>query len=426
MEKIPKYKTFCIIPYTRLHSLNNGDYRACCHTEPGLPNSHGEPANMFTDRFEDVWNNEYFKTLRLDMINGKQNKTCSVCWKMESQKEYSFREKYNLDHTETELEYFYNETLEEKGLTNTIPRSIQIKIGNLCNLKCIMCNQASSNLIQKEIVKWQNKKDIVPKWLDWVDGHKIDWTGLRPENFEVFYSKMRLGLIATKQIQIVGGEPLVNDATTMLMERLIDEKVSHNIDIYIISNLTTLPPKIIKLLSQFKHATISVSWDHVDPEKFKFIRFPANYAHFKKNISTLHLHTKIEPKVSCTLNIFNIYDIESIFDEFEETRKGRSHYTVNIQFVENPNYFSIRYLEVEQKEEIIRLVEQYLQKSKDYLIWKDLPATLNQLSTIREQLLSTLDNFGEVVKERTRALRMYDKERATNYKSLFPYIKDYE
>jgi hypothetical protein len=99
---------------------------------------------------------------------------------------------------------------------------------------------------------------------------------------------------------------------------------------------------------------------------------------------------------------------------------------VNIQFVENPNYFSIRYLETEQKEEIIKLVEQYLEKSKDYLIWKDLPATYNQLSTIKEQLVSTVDNFKEVVKERTRVLKMYDKERDTDYKSLFPYIKDYE
>jgi hypothetical protein len=187
-----------------------------------------------------------------------------------------------------------------------------------------------------------------------------------------------------------------------------------------------LPPKIIKLLSQFKYAASSVSWDHVDPEKFRFIRFPARYDHFKKNIDTLHFKTTIEPKISCTLNIFNIYDLESIFDEFEKTRKGRSHYTVNIQFVENPNYFSIRYLETEQKEEIIKLVEQYLEKSKDYLIWKDLPATYNQLSTIKEQLVSTVDNFKEVVKERTRVLKMYDKERDTDYKSLFPYIKDYE
>jgi len=426
MDRISKYKTFCIIPYTRLHSLNNCDYRACCHTEPGLPNANGDPTNMFTDKFEDVWNNEYFQQLRLDMVNGVANKTCDVCWKMESQNEYSFREKYNLDHTEEELEYFFNETLEKNGLTDAIPSSIQIKIGNLCNLKCIMCNQASSNLIQKEIIKWQKKEEIIPKWLDWVEGHEIDWTGLTPENFEVFYSMMRTGLIATKQIQIVGGEPLVNHATTMLMERLIDEGVAHNIGIYIISNLTTLPPKIIKLLSQFKYAAISVSWDHVDPEKFRFIRFPARYDHFKKNINTLHFKTTIEPKISCTLNIFNIYDIESIFDEFEKTRKGRSHYTVNIQFVENPNYFSIRYLEKEQKEEIIKIVEQYLEKSKDYLIWKDLPASYNQLLTIKEQLASTLDNFEEVVIERTRVLKMYDKARDTDYKSLFPFIKDYE
>lgn len=427
---IPDKKVFCIVPFTMLYSLNNGDYRACCHSEPGFPSDLDPaiPANYFREPVKDVWNNSYYKQLRLDMVNGVQNKTCATCWKMEANNEYSFRHKYNLGQREDEVNSLVAEAVANNGTLISTPRSIQIKLGNLCNLKCIMCNQASSNLIQEEADEWKKTQEQLPKWIQWVDKHEIDWTGIdEKSNLEELWTNLSYGLVNADQLQLVGGEPLVNPITPLILERLVECGAAKDMTVYIISNLTSLTNKMVELLSAFKQSVISVSWDHINPEKFRFIRFPADYAHFKKNLDRLLTATNIDPKVSITFNIFNIYDVPEIFDELEkvsQTRQGE--YTVNLQYVENPNYFSIRYLEQDQKDAIIALVHDYLERTADYKVWKDNESTYNQLKLIDQILGKPLTDFNETVKERTRVLRLYDRTRKTDYKALFPFIKDYE
>jgi len=422
-------KTFCIVPYTMLYSMNNGDYRACCHSEPGIPqdNDPTKAISFMEEPLEEVWNNKYYKDLRLDMANGVQNKTCETCWKMEANDEYSFRNKYNLAYSDELVDSLITEAIANDGEMSKTPASIQIKLGNLCNLKCIMCNQASSNLIQDEVIFWQKKQVEVPAWLKWVEDWEIDWTGIDQNiNLDAIWDNLKVGLINAEQIQLVGGEPLVNPITPVILERLVECDAAKNIRIYFISNLTSLSKRMIGTLSEFRHSVISVSWDHVDPDKFRFIRFPARYEHFRKNVDKL-LDSKIEPKVSVTVNIFNMFDVAEIFDEFEKVSQTREYeYTVNLQYVENPNYFSIRYLEPDQKECIIKIVNDYLDQTADYKVWKDNPSTYSQLRSIEQIVSKPLTDFDEVVKERTRVLRMYDEIRKTDYKQLFPFIKDYD
>jgi len=422
-------KTFCIVPYTMLYSMNNSDYRACCYSEFGIP-SEDDPTkaiNFNETPLEEVWNNKYYRDLRLDLANGVQNKTCATCWKMEANNEYSFRNKFNLNTTDEVVDKLVVETVENNGIITTTPATIQIKLGNLCNLKCIMCNQASSSLIQDEVIFWKKKEAVVPKWLQWIEDWEIDWTGIdQTVNLDAIWDNLKVGLINTEQIQLVGGEPLVNPITPVLLERLVECDAAKNIRIYFISNLTSLSTRMINTLSEFRHSVISVSWDHVNPDKFRFIRFPARYKHFRKNVDKL-LASKVEPKISVTFNIFNIYDVAEIFDEFEKVSQTREYeYTINLQYVEDPTYFSIRYLESDQKECIINLVDDYLTRTADYKVWRENPSTYSQLKSVEQIVSIPQADFDEVVKERTRVLRMYDEIRKTDYKQLFPFIKDYD
>lgn len=425
----PNMDTFCVVPFTMLYSLNNGDYRACCHSEPGFPSDldKTKPANYFVEPVEDVWNNEYYRTLRKDLVNGVENKTCATCWKMQANNEYSFRQKYNLNKPNpNDVIAMATEAIENDGRISKMPESIQIKQGNMCNLKCIMCNQASSNLIQDEIDIWKQRGEKIPDWLDWVDGHEIDWTGIDENtNFDDLWTNLKHGLRNVDQLQLVGGEPLVNPSTPLILERLVAEGYAHDIRVYFISNLIILTDKLIDTLSNFKEVVISVSWDHVDPDKFYFIRFPGKYSKFRKNIDKL-LASNIEPKVSVTVDIFNIYDIAEIFAEFETVSQTRdSEYTINLQYVEKPEYFSLRYLEPEQKQDLIAMSKKFLEDTKDYKLWKDNTHAYQQIVSLEQILSDTPNDFDRVVKERTRVLRMYDLMRKTDYKSLFPYIKDY-
>ena len=424
-----KNKTFCIVPFRLMYSLNNGDYRACCYSEPGLPSDSDptQPANFFKEPVEQVWNNKYFTELRTDLVNGVQNKTCETCWKKEASGEFSYRQKFNLTRTDEEKEIMLAEALHNNGALSWTPKIIQIKIGSLCNLKCIMCNQASSNLHEEEVVEWKKKNIAIPTYLKWIDSHEIDWNGIDEDtNLETVYSNYKVGLENAEMLQLVGGEPLVNPITGYIIERIIEEGYANKLQLYIISNLTTLNDKVLKHFSEFKQTVISISWDHVDPDKFRYIRFPARYDHFKKNVERLLNKPNIVPKISTTFSIFNIFDLEEILDEFERIGNTISGpFSVNFNIVENPTYFSIRYLEPEQKQTIIDLVNAYLIKNKNYKIFKDSPDLFNILDTFENLLNNTVDDFEMVVKERTRVLQLYDDTRGTDYRSMFPYIKEY-
>ncbi len=424
--------------------MNNGDYRACCHSEPGIPSDKNlaVPVNFIKDPVKEVWNNNYYRQLRLDLINGVQNPTCSKCWQMESNGEFSFRQKSISNISEERYNSFVDDAVKNNGALSTMPdKLLQIKIGNLCNLKCIMCNQASSSLIQKEVDDWKKHGEKLPTWLQWIDDWEIDWTGFdESTDLENLYQNLKDALLNVEELQFVGGEPLVNPMVPILLENLINENAADRIKIYFITKLTKLTDKMVNSLLQFKTVTISTSWDHVNPEKFRFIRYPASYEQFRNNIDKLLANEKINPVVSFTVNIFNIFDIEQIIDEFEKISQTRNRYIINMQYVENPTYFSIRYLEPEQKKQVIDLIEKYLEKTKNYKVWLDNPSFYEMIKSIK-QMLETPNvvdfrgkyilndnntSFDFVVKERTRVLQMYDKIRGTNYKTLFPFIKDYE
>jgi MoaA/NifB/PqqE/SkfB family radical SAM enzyme len=409
--------------------MNNGDYRACCWSEPGLPSDvyPDEAANFYKEPIEKVWNNSFFTNLRTDLATGVQNKTCNTCWKQEEAGEFSYRQKFDLDLKNEEKEKIINETLTTNGILSNTPKTIQIKIGNLCNLKCITCNQAASSLHEKEVLEWKKNNIKLPSFLEWINSYEIDWDGINENtNLEIVYKNYKHGLENADLLQLIGGEPLVNPITNYIIERIIEDGYAHQLELYIISNLTTLNDKVLKHFSKFKQTIVSISWDHVESNKFNYIRFPATYKHFRTNVERLLNKPNILPKISTTFSIFNIFDLEEIFDEFEKVSQQVSvHFDVNFVIVDEPNYFSIRYLEKEQKQKIMEIVKSYVLKNKDYKIFKENPYLLEIFNRFDNILNHDVEDFDAVVIERTRVLQMYDNVRKINYRELFPYIKEY-
>lgn len=436
-------ETICFYPFTSIYSLNNGNYRVCCHSDPGIPSDEDPevPVTLFKHNSKDVWNNKFYRQLRLDLVKGIRNPACAKCWQMEDNGEFSYRQASLSELTQEKYQEFIADTLQNNGALSTMPNKLlQIKLGNLCNLKCITCNQAASSLIQKEVNDWKKKKEKLPTFLEWVDHWGDNFAGFDENtDFKTVYENLKDVLTNVEEIQLVGGEPLVNPVVPILIKNLIKEDLAKNLKIYFISNCTKLTDKMLKNLSKFKSATISTSWDHIDPEKFKFIRYPANYKNFKNTVEKILTTEKINAGVSFTVSIFNIFDLEEIIDEFESISQTRKQYFISLGYVENPSYMSVRYLEPDQKSEVLKRLNNYLEKNAHYKIFKENKNFYKSLKSLNNVLYTphvdfrgkyilndTNTSFDFVVRERTRVLKMYDKVRETNYKLLFPYIKDYE
>jgi len=429
-------KTFCLLPFTHISSTNDGNYRACCCSEEVvIPKSDGTPYNMRRDSVIEVWNSEHYKKLRLDLINGVKNPTCEYCWNYEAGGAYSKRQKTNDEKHDMypDYEIFVKDALANGGALSTPPTDLDIKVGTQCNLKCIMCYPGSSSLHADEQQEMIEKGIELPGLLKLFDKRvktfnlKLEEHNPRDLDVDPIVNNLEPSLKQAIHMSLVGGEPLVNKTTTRILEQCVEKGYADKMMLQIITNLSVINPKTIRLLEQFKHPMLCISYDHIDPIKFNFIRFPADYSVFKNNFETLWQNTKIEKKLSTTWGIFNIFDFEDIFHEWETlAQRVPNRFVINFGLIYYPNYFSLRYLEKEQKQEITERINSFMSKYGNYKIFSDNPEFTESVISVPGYMGGENVDHEEVCKERTRVLKIYDQLRGTDYKALFPYIKDYQ
>lgn len=431
-----KYPTFCLLPFTHISTTNDGNYRACCVSEEVvIAKPDGTPYNVRTDSVMEVWNSDQYRQLRKDLLSGVKNPTCEYCWNYEATGAYSKRQKNTDEKHDMYPDYdvFIKDALENDGRLSTPPTDLDLKVGTQCNLKCIMCYPGSSSLHQDEQDLMIERGIELPGLLKLYDNRvkqfnlKVEDLNPRQLDVEPIVNNLDPSLSQAIHMSLVGGEPLVNKTTTRILEQCVDRGYAQNMMLQIISNLSVINPKTINLLRQFKHPMLCVSYDHIDSDKFNFIRFPADYKTFKDNFDTVFADDKIEIKLSTTWGIFNIFDFEEIFEEWEQlANKVKGRFTMNYGLIYYPNYFSLRYLEPEQKQEISDRIDNYIQKNGHYKIFTDNPEFYEAFVSTKGYMSGQYPDHESVCKERTRVLRLYDELRGTDYRKLFPYIVDYE
>ena len=408
---------YCPLPFIHISSTNDGNYRVCCYSEEtAITKPDGTAYNMRRDSIVEVWNSDFYKQLRSDLLNNVENPACSTCWKHEETNVYSKRQQ-----SIEELKDFYT-----VGITESVPTMLDIKVGTLCNLKCITCYPGASSQHQSEVEQWQLEGRQVPSLIKMFDDRmkklNIDITEYNPKsvNIEQVISNLDPSLKQAKELSLVGGEPLVNPVAQAIIEHCVKQGYAKNMMLTMITNLTTLNPRMLDNLNEFKHPMLMVSYDHTDPIKFNYIRYPASYEHFYQNLKLLFQKKHIEVKLSTTWSIFNIFDLPEIFDHWNQlSEEYVERFIVNFQFVMYPNYFNIQYLSQTQKDQIANTVTEYVKHHKDCKLFLDNPDMLQLVESIANYMNTPVTDYSEVVLEQSRVLELYDSTRGTSWRSLF-------
>ena len=159
LSDISDTPSFCILPWIHLATRPNGDMRICCvanasgadngdYTVGLVKTESGKPANFFRDSPEKAFNNDYMKSVRKTMLEGKVPASCTKCFKEEQEGIVSKR------IWETGTWYLQEkidiqELIKETELDGSIPYKLQyldLRLGHTCNLKCVMCSPHDSSL----------------------------------------------------------------------------------------------------------------------------------------------------------------------------------------------------------------------------------------------------------------------------------------
>ena len=141
---------WCPLPWVAVETTPNGESRVCCLSNTLITKDDGTPYNMMTDTLSDAFKSNYMKNLRQQFIDGKKPSTCQKCWSVEQAGGKSKR-------------ILARDSLEHRGVFDKIeyhktdPKDIQfldLKLGNICNLKCRICGSWSSSKWASESIDY--------------------------------------------------------------------------------------------------------------------------------------------------------------------------------------------------------------------------------------------------------------------------------
>ena len=284
----------CILPWISVETTPMGTTRPCCLYTDEIPN-----VDLKTHTLEDAFASETMQELRTQFSNDEKPDGCRNCWREEDAGKKSKRE-YMLEKFK-HIDIDYTDTSGKELVF------LDLKLGNICNLKCRICGSWSSSKWAKEELDYSNDPDnhIARTWLK---------AGQWPRESEHFWTQLDEMLPQVKYFEFTGGEPWMIKEHFDLLQRAVDRGLAQDIDIHYNTN-TTQFPKDPTIWKHFKHVQIAFSVDNTE-ERFEYERYGAKWHTANTNISKVHaLRDKgypITTQLCCTWNVQNIYYLDDV------------------------------------------------------------------------------------------------------------------
>lgn len=315
------------MPWIGITSDNEGLVRPCCKFAEKRSQFNYPTGSLKDDTYEGIWNGNDFKKIRQAFLDNKKIAECSSCWEEEKAGLRSLRQIYNDVYLE-EKEY----TLEADT-----PKFFDLKLSNVCNFKCRMCDYSYSSLILKEDKVFRG---FVREDEDYYLSNKI----LGTENEKYFFDKV---LPHLEQIEFTGGEPFVSPESKRMIEIISQSEYAKNITVLITTNGSILNQSMINGLLKFKEVKVLVSIDDIG-ERLEYQRHGANWKTIEKNILKLRSYDEIDLKLHPTINNYNIWDLHELFNWADDN----DILTVN-NILHGPGWLCIKNLHSKIKIEIL-------------------------------------------------------------------------
>ncbi len=362
MQEPHQSSTFCSRPWNELHIEEDGSVTPCCVM----------PSNRFPmgSNLKDYLTGQPLKDLKKALSSGEKHKNCEWCWENEKNKMSSHRR--NVEKT-------------KEGFTH-----VHLRLTNVCNFKCRMCNPNFSSSWEVENRKhnyfnhyYATEKDIFN------DNEYL---------FDLLKHQIRSGSL--RYINISGGEPLITDAHWKLLNFLIDNDLT-NISLSYSTNLSNIHYKNVNLLDlwkNFENVTLEASCDGWG-QGVEYSRTGFRRKVFLKNLAEVLPHVRVD--INCVVNVYSVWTLPDI-ERFKEKLGIQVHYS--------PCYLP-EFLNPQ------RLL------SEDKKTLKQLYAGIPSLEKLYSDFIDTdLPVLGKEFIEYNKLLDVY---RGTNLFDVFPVFKKY-
>lgn len=331
----------CSLLWRQLYVSENGAFYPCCLTR-GNEKAEFVDENGIGIRISDenavvkAWNSPVIRNLREQMIKGEEPEICRECFLPEKMGDRSLRVKNNEIYLSQLEPIIQTSAVAEKEI-----RALDVRWGNICNLKCRMCFPDFSRLLLPEHQELYGRAK---------DAREADEILSREWFREKDHWKDLSGLENIDFLNFAGGEPLLIPESFELLERFVKSGKAKNITLAYNTNLTLLSPAARELWPKFREVRLSVSLDGYR-EVNSYIRHPSSWEKIEKNLRELdenHESYGISHlSIHSTLQIYNAFS----FSELIRWMKGFSflHPYPDITYLTSPEHFDLRVLPPEAK-----------------------------------------------------------------------------
>ena len=424
-------KTFCALPWIHLATRPNGDVRVCCTANAsgadvddktaGLVKKDGIAMNMRNHTIEEVWNSEHMRATRLKMLNGEIPNSCRKCF-AEEEKGIVSKRRWETEVWDSRLDIddIVSKTDEQGNLPVNIPY-FDLRLGNVCNLKCVMCSPHDSSSWIKEwklnMPEYKNKDLIKDQSWD----SDFDYTWYKKGSF---IDSMKEQAQHIKELYFAGGEPLMIPEHYNILQFMVDEGHSQNCCVRYNSNGTDIPEKLLSLWEHFREVTFNFSIDAYG-DKNDYIRYPSKWSTIENNIKMLDStlpHIRIN--IAAAAQLLNI----AYIDELAQWKQDQNFSKVNLppfgggmistHLVYLPNYLNVRVLPKELKEFARKRIMGFVDRQKFNREFNNSPmGRMRWLGVIDYMMAEDWSDKLPMVKD---YLRVLDKNRGTDFRKTFP------
>lgn len=354
--KLPE--TICMLPWISIETSPMGTARPCCLAKDEITDEEGKKLDLRVVTAEQAYKSIYMQNLRQQFRAGEQPSTCKLCWDEEAAGRTSKRM-----HSRVRLKDLYSKV----DWYNDNPDQlwfIDLKLGNICNLKCRICGSWSSSKWAAEEMDYLSPEDDKKKHIAYTWLKQGKW----PEESPEFWENLKQLLPNIRYIEFTGGEPWLIEEHWELLKYAVQIGASKHIDIHYNTNATIDPFDSGKaqLWAEFGRVDIAFSIDNIE-KRFEYERYGASWDQANKVIDLTHEAVKttipnITTQLCFTINIQNVYYIDELLI-WADTKPFTS---VFFNMLHSPNRMSIQYMTAEARDLVLNKLKDTFFKFKKY------------------------------------------------------------
>lgn len=372
---------FCIMPFVHAFVTPNTISPCCAYTNDIKLNSK-----------EQYWDSDQLKNIQKNMLDNIRDDGCGICWKKEDRGYSSLRQHSNQIYSK------HMDVNPDKIADQ--PYYIDLRLGNLCNLKCRMCISEWSSQIAGEILDNPNE--------DWIDTPTQKVIELDDNTWNTLHKWIPY----VKRVFMTGGEPTIIKRNLDYIKEIKDMGRSKEVELIFTTNATNINQQFIEIGKHFKSVSFNVSIDAVG-ELARYIRYPSDWDTIEKNLRNI----KHGISLNTTIQWLNMTRLNEIFDYIENC--GIKFGGIWFQLVTDPEYLDPIYAPKFMKEKCISDIDNFLNRpflqdeKYNNILYGELKQSLIQTKGFLMENLDRTEHVNEFLKrmeilDRLRGQKLFD------------------